>query len=194
MQCHRALHRWKACVLFSSFEETHFKPEAGYVCHAGFLSFWYPAEIICWWSIAIQLTFFTLVYYTGFGTLDSLEFDDVIKMSFYRMLIGNVSISNWSVEESDHSQKTSLEWERQKKEKTINCAKNTKSQIHVESRSIQNDQIKHSNILKIILVFFFWNDKWMKTNCLYIKRNWERKNGGLKSGNKLKIIKNFEKL
>ena len=33
----------------------------------------------------------------------------------------------------------------------------------------------------------------MKTNCLYIKRNWERKNGGLKSGNKLKIFREIVK-
>ena len=33
----------------------------------------------------------------------------------------------------------------------------------------------------------------MKTNYLYIKRNWERKNGGLKSGNKLKIIETLRK-
>ena len=135
-----------------------------YVCHAGFLSFWYPAEIICWWLIAVQLTFFTLVYYTGFGTLDSLEFDDVIKMSFYRMLIGNVSISNWSVEESDHSQKTSLEWERQKKRENNKLCQKYKKQIHVESRSIQNDQ---TNILKIILVLFSETiNEWKRTACI----------------------------
>ena len=153
--------------MFCFFEERHFKPDAWYVCHAGFLSFWYPAEIICWWLIAIQLTFFTLVYWTGFGTLDSLEFDDVIKMSFYRMLIGNVSISNWSVEESDHSQKTSLEWERQKKRENNKLCQKYKKQIHVESRSIQNDQIKHSNIFKIILAFFSETiNEWKRTACI----------------------------
>lgn len=113
------------------------------------------------------------------------------------MLIGNVSISNWSVEESDHSQKTKNDFrvrEAEKRENNKLCQK-YKTQIHVEeeSRSIQNDQI---NIFETFCSFF-WIGKWMKTNCLYIKRNWERKNGGLKSGNKLKIFfivrKNVEK-
>ena len=76
-------------------------------------------------------------------------------MSFYRMLIGNVSISNWSVEESDHSQKTKNDFrvrEAEKRENNKLCQK-YKTQIHVEeeSRSIQNDQI---NIYWNILFFF----------------------------------------
>ena len=57
-----------------SVEKSHFRSHGLiFVSRLIFIFFGYPAEIICLWLIAVQLTFFTLVYYTGFGTLDSLE-------------------------------------------------------------------------------------------------------------------------
>ena len=84
------------------------------------------------------------------------------------MLIGYVSISNWSVEESDHSQKTKNDFrvrEAEKRENNKLCQK-YKTQIHVEeeSRSIQNDQI---NIyLKHFVLFSESVNEWKRTACI----------------------------